>query len=452
MAEIKLGSLFDGLGGFPLVATMCGIEPKWASEIEPFPVAVTNYHFPQTKQLGNICNINGAEVEPVDIITFGSPCQDLSIAGKRKGLKHEENGDDETTRSGLFMEAARIIKEMRLKTNGIYPRYAIWENVPGAFSSNKGEDFRTVLEELCKIKDNNVSIPRPNDCKWNNAGSIVGNGFSVAWRTIDAQFWGVPQRRRRIYLVADFAGKCAGEILFKSESVSWDIATSKKEGQGTAGEAESCFRTAICGVTSGAQFTGYFDDVSQTLRARDYKEPQAVLCAGFNGYKSANADITYSNNQSPTLESNMPSNVMFEQQAYDKYADTGKAATLKRDGGSYGGGSENLAMQSAVRRLTPTECARLQGYPDNWRVLPKITDMSDDDYELFANVYITDKLIKTGKTASKPSKKPIINWYNKLESDSSAYKAYGNSLALPCAFFVINSVYEAINEERRNNG
>lgn len=127
---MKLLSLFDGSGGFPLAASMCGITPVMAAEVEPYPIAVTKSHFPHMKHLGNVQNIHGNEIEPVDIITFGSPCQDLSVAGKRKGLKHAENGDDETTRSGLFMEAVRIIKEMREATNGVYPRYAVWEIVP----------------------------------------------------------------------------------------------------------------------------------------------------------------------------------------------------------------------------------------------------------------------------------------------------------------------------------
>ena len=151
MKAMKLGSLFDGSGGFPLAGSLCGIEPVWAAEVEPYPIAVTRSRFPNMKHLGSVTDIKGGGIEPVDIITFGSPCQDLSVAGKRAGLKHEANGDEETTRSGLFMEAVRIIKEMRKATNGEYPTFAVWENVPGAFSSNKGEDFRTVLEELIKL-------------------------------------------------------------------------------------------------------------------------------------------------------------------------------------------------------------------------------------------------------------------------------------------------------------
>ena len=195
----------------------------------------------------NVCDVNGAEVEPVDVITFGSPCQDLSVAGKRAGLKHESNGDDETTRSGLFMEAVRIIKEMREKdgleqlrsgrTNEhIRPRFAVWENVPGAFSSNKGEDFRVVLEELARIKDAEVSIPLPEKGKWKTAGEIVGDGWSIAWRTLDAQYHGVPQRRRRIFLVADFADECAGEILFECKGLPGYPTESSEKGQGIAGD------------------------------------------------------------------------------------------------------------------------------------------------------------------------------------------------------------------------
>ena len=212
-------SLFDGSGGFPLAGTLCGIKPIAASEIEPYPIAVTKSRFPNMEHLGEISKINGADIEPVDIVSFGSPCQDLSVAGLRKGLKHEENGDDETTRSGLFMEAVRIIKEMREKTNGKYPRFAVWENVPGAFSSNKGEDFRIVLEEIIKIVEPNAVMPEVPQKGWAYADSYCGDGWSVAYRVFDAQYWGVPQRRRRIYLVADFGGQCAREILFEREGL-----------------------------------------------------------------------------------------------------------------------------------------------------------------------------------------------------------------------------------------
>lgn len=215
---------------------ICGVEPVYASEIEPYPIAVTKSRFPKMKHLGNVANIKGDQIEPVDIITFGSPCQDMSVAGKRAGLKHTAAGDDETTRSGMFMEAIRIIKEMRNKTNGVYPRYAIWENVPGAFSSNKGEDFRTVLEEFIRISEPNAVMPAVPQAGWAYADCISGNGWSVAYRTFDAQYWGVSQRRRRIYLVADFRGGRAGEILFKREGLRGHSAQSGTQGQEIAGD------------------------------------------------------------------------------------------------------------------------------------------------------------------------------------------------------------------------
>ena len=235
---MKLGSLFDGSGGFPLAGSLCGIEPVWAAEVEPYPIAVTRSRFPKMLHFGDVSKINGAEIEPVDVITFGSPCQDLSVAGKRAGLKHEDNGDEETTRSGLFMEAIRIIKEMRRATNGRYPTFAIWENVPGAFSSNKGEDFRIVLEEFVKIKEPTATMPAVQKGGWSYADAYMGDGWSIAYRTFDAQYWGVPQRRRRIYLVADFRGERAHKILFKREGLRGYFTKSGAERETTAADAQ----------------------------------------------------------------------------------------------------------------------------------------------------------------------------------------------------------------------
>ena len=247
---LTLGSLFDGSGTFPMMAMLAGIVPVWKSEIEPFPIAVTEKRLPFVKHLGDINSINGAEIEPVDIITFGSPCTDLSVAGKRQGLNAE--------RSGLFFQAIRIIKEMRGATNGKYPRFAVWENVTGAFSSNGGEDFRCVLEELCKIKNTNISVPKPE--KWTKAGNIMGDDFSLAWRTFDAQYWGVPQRRMRIYLVADFAGGCASKILFESEGVSGYSAESFRAWQ----ETSRCFGNCSEETGSGLMFENYSQDTRYT--------------------------------------------------------------------------------------------------------------------------------------------------------------------------------------------
>ena len=253
MNSMTLGSLFDGSAGFPLGGLISGITPVWASEIEPFPFRVTTKRMPFMKHYGDVSVLNGAELPPVDIITFGSPCQDMSVAGKRSGL--------DGSRSSLFYEAIRIIKEMRGATDGKYPRYIVWENVPGAFSSNKGQDFRAVLEEVCKVKDAEVSVPFPG--KWENAGRIMGNGYSVAWRQFDAQFWGVPQRRKRIYLVADFAGGSAGKILFESEGLSGYSAEGFRSWQTAAGASAEGF-----GETGSYSVDGYnssVDEVAATL-------------------------------------------------------------------------------------------------------------------------------------------------------------------------------------------
>ena len=277
MSNLTLGSLFDGSGGFPLGGILAGIEPVWASEIEPFPIRVTEKRLPQMKHYGDVSKLDGAELPPVDIITFGSPCQDMSIAGKRNGLDGE--------RSGLFHQAVRIIKEMRCATNDRYPRYCVWENVPGAFSSNNGEDFQCVLEAICKIKNGSISVPRPT--KWSKSGEIVGDGFSTAWRVLDACGWGVPQRRKRIYLVADFDGECAGKILFDSEGVSgysaesfraWQrTAASAAERIGTSGSGMSTGRHGVVLNDMGGAFMSVSDDVAGTLRAETHGHLPAVL-------------------------------------------------------------------------------------------------------------------------------------------------------------------------------
>lgn len=263
--NLTLGSLFDGSGGFPLGGLLSGITPLWASEIEPFPIRVTTKRFPQVQHLGDISKVSGGDIAPVDIITFGSPCTDMSVAGKRAGLDGRQ--------SVLFYQAIRIITEMRCVTNGNYPRYIVWENVPGAFSSNKGEDFRAVLKEICKVKNESVSVPQSG--KWTNAGEIVADGFSLAWRVFDTQFWGVPQRRKRIYLVADFAGRSAGKILFESEGLSGYSAESFRSWQGTACHAEGGTGETgtICLNDQGGNRMDVTEDITCTLRAESHHPP-----------------------------------------------------------------------------------------------------------------------------------------------------------------------------------
>lgn len=237
-AEMTLGSLFDGIAGFPLAARRQGIKTVWVSEIEPDCIDIAKRHFPEALQLGDITQIDGAKIPVVDIISFGSPCQDLSVAGKQTGL--------DGSRSGLFMEAVRITREMREKTNGQYPKYIIWENVAGAFSSNKGEDFRRVLEE---ITQSNISMPKSG--KWATAGMVGNEGPGgdvqcTAWRLLDAQFWGVPQRRKRIYLVNDFGNGRAGQILFECESVLGYHSQGGAEKQGNSGNSENSLTGTDC--------------------------------------------------------------------------------------------------------------------------------------------------------------------------------------------------------------
>lgn len=276
MVKLTLGSLFDGSGGFPLGGLISGITPVWASEIEPFPIRVTTKRLPFIKHYGDISYMDGSKIEPVDIITFGSPCQDLSIAGKRDGLDGK--------RSSLFYEAIRIVKEMRCATDGKKPRYIVWENVPGAFSSNKGEDFRCVLEGICHIKDETLSVPKID--KWKQAGSIVGDYFSLAWRVLDAQYWGVPQRRKRIFLVADFAGGGAGEILFKSEGLSGYSKKSIRSWQGTASNfADSIGATGtICLNDQGGERMDVTTDITCTLRAKSNHPPCIIDSAVFDNH------------------------------------------------------------------------------------------------------------------------------------------------------------------------
>ena len=355
--------------------------------------------------LGDITKINGAVIEPVDVITGGSPCQDLSTAGKRQGLAG--------ARSGLFMEQIRIIKEMRYADEqrgrtGILtrPRYMVWENVPGAFSSNKSEDFRAVLEETAKIACEDAAIPGPPNGKWRNSGCVMGDRWSIAWRVLDAQFWGVPQRRRRIALVADFGGQSAPEILFVRKSVSGNIAESRTQGERIAGDAEDCSCCAgFChqaGEKAGS--LGWQFEVAPTLRAA--QECAVFDCRG-NGNGNIAPTITGDHQNRVTdytaicyaICSNKSNSMLSDNPHSGVYvADTSR--TLDANGGnpSCNQGGMAVVSQATVRRLTPLECERLQGYPDNWTLIPDYIDSKG-------------KLRKV--------------------SDTARFKALGNSIALP---------------------
>jgi DNA (cytosine-5)-methyltransferase 1 len=431
-----MGSLFDGIAGFPLAAIRAGITPVWASEIEPFPIAVSKAHFPGMKHLGSVTDINGAEIEPVDIITFGSPCQDLSVAGKRAGL--------EGARSGLFGEAVRIIREMQRATANEYPRYAVWENVPGAFSSNEGKDFACVVGSLVGAE---LSVPEGG---WTSAGVAFGPAGQVAWRILDAQYWGVPQRRRRIFLVYDPRGERAGEILFVDQGVSGHLAESREAREGTAGGAGDGVDVAGFRMTSFGEYRD--DDSASTVKARDYKDatdlvvqPQLydmthaeeVMRPVTPGLSpTLNARMGTGENQIPVLiqptygifDETTPKigvDVMptlrarergggFQQAvAYPDPSNTvsavdcrnlceteDKSGTLQcKQTGGYSLNYQNpIRIGYAVRRLTPTECLRLQGFPDNW----------------FDGI--------------------------KGSSDTACYKATGNSIAVPCVEWIMGRI------------
>ena len=591
--QLTLGSLFDGIGGWLASATDYGIKPLWSSEIERFPLAVTHQRFPDVEQIGDIRNLDGRVIPPVDIICMGSPCQNLSMAGKREGLDGKQ--------SGLFREATRIIREMRRATGGKYPRFVVWENVPGAFSSNKGADFRAVLEEIGQTE-----IPMPTNGKWANAGMAELPKCEIAWRVLDAQYWGVPQRRRRIFLVADFAadGRCAAEILFEPESVSGNTSESESQREGIAEGTErslgatgtvktltpwegqsnrvydsieksptirnennlrvfirrigespegatsrstsdspscspKCFN--ICSYASNSMksnnpYSGvYRADKTRTLDLNGGNPAcnqggTMIVSAGFKGGQSAKADIGYTveatpcftaqcsgveptiacydmthadevmrpvkdgiaptlnarmgtgGNQVPVVqesrsfdagkspcvdesqviavqgsmigrsEKNGPQGsglsdvcftlntvdrhavcvgngqandarlqekagalncmhdqqcIMFSKTSFAKYEEVDNTTSLRASGGDIGGGSENLCCQSFVRRLTPTECERLQGLPDGYTLIE-----------------------------------------DKSCSDSARYKALGNGMAKPCSDYVLRRLAEVIQEEQ----
>lgn len=535
---LTLGSLFDGSGTFPMMAMLSGIVPVWKSEIEPFPIAVTEKRLPFVKNLGDINSINGAEIEPVDIITFGSPCTDLSVAGKRQGLNAE--------RSGLFFQAIRIIKEMRGATNGKYPRFAVWENVTGAFSSNGGEDFRCVLEEFCKIKDADLSVPKP--AKWEKAGEILGKDFSFAWRTFDAQYWGVPQRRMRIYLVADFDGGCASKILFESEGVSGYSAESFRAWQETSQSFGNCSKETGSGLmfenhSQDTRYTGPLNvaqTVSATYGTGGNNQPFVVenfhkaygICGKYSnsmlsdnpnsGFYEANTSRTIdTSNQSPcknqggmvVVEGNgsRPShhgdgykesetmytlnctenhavsygigrpamnqgyNARFSFQveeeksptivasgaggiAHPKYstsknshhtvAEKEKANTLVAS--DYKDppvvNDSTPEIEYIVRRLTPQECALLQGMPTWWCDDIGIENPTEEQINWWQNVFETyNKAV--GKTCKPKSRKQIEKWLKNPYSDSAAYKMWGNGIASSNALFVLAGIaYYAQNE------
>lgn len=378
------------------------------------------------KHLGDITKIHGDKIEPVDCITFGSPCQGLSMAGKRLGF------DD--NRSVLFLDAARIIKEMRIATNGMYPTFAVWENVPGAFSSNGGEDFRAVLEELARVEQPDASIPRPSGRggRWSKAGAIAGNGWSLAWLQLDAQYWGVPQRRKRIALVVDFGGQRAAKILFERTSLSGNPDESVKAWKATPRHSQTSsygrdrgsksytlkIRSGCEGGGKGALVQTELSATVSTLQDQTLFQP-VVYDARGNGDGKIVPTITGDHeNRITDYTAIAIERKTFNEQSFSHYKESDKCSTLKAKAGNIGNGSECLIAEKAirwiVRRLTPVECERLQGYPDGY------TDIGD----------WTDSKGKKHKYA-----------------DSPRYKALGNSIALPQWFWLVQKMRPYMKEK-----
>lgn len=562
--KLTLGSLFDGSGGFPLGAILAGIEPRWASEVEPFPIRVTTKRLPMVKHYGDINQIHGGKVEPVDIITFGSPCTDMSIAGKRAGLDGKQ--------SCLFYEAVRVIKEMREATNGRYPRFIVWENVTGAFSSSKGRDFQSVLTEIVRIKEPQAPpVPMPEKTGWPYADILMGDGWSIAYRVMDAQGWGVPQRRRRIYLVADFAGGCASKILFDTESLLGDSASCFSSWQGFAGKLAYSLGTAGKGVSAGfctehsakSRSIGYEEEKSPTLRAGVV--PAAITTQQAQVYENHSMDSRYTGplEVAPTVAStygtggnNQPlvtkfwdgsevagtitaSNAAGQQRMPDKdnfnavvstvdirltsegtknarhniyetnisrcidtsgntpdanqgglaivqqdeaYAMTTgcytqvekeKSPTLMsrdykdptavccgigRDAFNAGANAkfapsfdEELqppmtargpgAVQKGfiVRRLTPLECCRLQGFPDWWCSDLGTENPTAEEMQFWREVFETHRKVM-GTTKKSKTDNQIRKWLANPHTDSAEYKMWGNGVALPCVYYVMMGI------------
>jgi len=563
--RLTLGSLFDGSGGFPLAGLLAGIEPIWASEIEPFPIRVTTKRLPRMRHFGDVSTLNGARLPPVDIITFGSPCQDMSIAGKRAGLDGE--------RSGLFHEAIRIVKEMREATHGEKPRYIVWENVPGAFTSNNGQDFRAVLKSVINIKVPEADVPPPENGGWPRADMYVGDGWSMAYRVLDAQYWGVPQRRRRIFLVADFDGECAGDILFERESLPGDSGKSEEARPSSAeGSADSPGNAGVwCLNPQGGSDVYATRDVAGTLVAQDHGHHPAVLqAAGFLPESSLQGwSIGFEEEVSPTLRAgSTPAIIALEHNPTDsriKISEDGNVqtllgrmgtggnnvplvmepVTLKIRSGCDGGGKgalwqvdksatlatnndqvlfepvsqqpfsigafnslawlsdnpragiyaadkvrtldqygsnpsanqggtaivETYAMTVGyytqvekektptlmardfkdpiivnephyrVRRLTPGECARLQGFPDGWCSGLETEEPTEEEIFFWQCVFETHRRIVSH--AKKPkTRKQIVRWLQHPYTDSAEFRLWGNGVALPCVYFVMKGISE----------
>lgn len=443
------------------------------------------------KHLGNISKINEDKVDFVDCVIGGSPCQDLSIAGKRAGLDGE--------RSGLFMEQIRICREMREsdKARGktgidVRPRFCVWENVPGALSSHSGEDFRIVLEEFCKVADPSAHVPEPANGKWKSAGCIVGNGYSVAWRIMDARYYGVPQRRRRISLVADFAGGCAPQILFDEQGMRWNLEASRKAWQGITGhaagsvggsgcdwgckclnpedpqskrlfEVDGSFHSLYAGERSGSRNDGvcysiegntvdrefnkngkgFSEDVSPTLNVQD----KHAVCYDARGNGDGKTVCTITGDHCDRITDYTPLVLATDQGGAEIEKDESPCLNCNHEQPIVTAVDCITAKQPRkyiIRRLTPLECSRLQGLPDDHANVPSQQTVTDSEFGFWRKVWaewaeINGKKPKTDKQIEKWLQSPI--------SESNQYQIYGNGIALPQWVWVLGRICEALGKE-----
>jgi len=401
--SISLGSLFSGSGGFELAGIKSGIAPVWASEIAPFPTLVTYRRFPDMEHYGDVSKIDGARVPKVDVVTFGSPCQDLSVAGQGKGLSG--------SRSGLFFEAVRIIKQMRTASGGKYPRFAVWENVLGALYSNKGEDFHEVLKQIVSVKDERKASGLPRPGKWSQAGAI------------DAQYFGLPQRRKRIYLVADFTDRSAPEILFERSRESEPSCPVEEAGQAVAGKAEesprelgSAYAVRMrAGKPGGGKGALVQTNLSGTIGCGNDQVLFVPAAFGFNSIH---------------LERNDPYAGFGVELNVSKTLDTsGLVPTCNQGGVAVVEGMD-------VRKLTPLECARLQGFPDWWADDLAIENPSEDELDFWVSVHGTWDKARGLKKTKTPTQ--VARWLKNPVSDGQLYSLWGNAVAVPCAHFVLS--------------
>lgn len=502
LRQITLGSLFDGIGGWPLAALHAEIRPVWSSEIEKFPQAVIKTRFPDMVQLGDITQIDGAAIEPVDIVCMGSPCQDLSVAGRQEGLKG--------ARSGLFYRAIEIVQRMRATTGGRYPQFVIWENVPGAFSSNRGMDFKAVLESIAQTE-----IPIPGSGKWAPAGMVRSQECDLAWRVLDAQYWGVPQRRKRIFLVADFGAtnRCAGEILFEQKSLPGNTSAGRESGEssaaGTAGSPEAssldCRGRAVgfdgynsaltgdraatlginCGISTGrngvlclndqgGERMDVARDITSTMRAEAHHPP--LICAGF----STGASIADSNpildDLAPTMRATTRLGCMC---AGFKLGQGSKAAVLLYENHGADGrikgprdksptitaragtGGNNLPLVSCIgngqmHQIQPSDkTGALNCMHDQQCVMVRAVDCRNlRETETCGTLQakaIVRRLtpLECERLQGLPDGWTLID--DKTCSDSARYKALGNGMAQPCADFIIRRIAEAMRMEAAVN-